>query len=215
MTDQLSLYNGALRCLGEARLATLTEAVESRRELDAIWDDGAIDDCLDMGHWNFATRTVQASYDPDVTPSFGFTYGYSKPTDWIKTCAIASDEYFRNPLTDLDYKDEGGRWWSDLDSFYVSFISNDSGYGMNFALWPTPFVKLVEAYMANELAPRLRKSQSGLAEAEVKFKNAKLMARNSDAMNEGAKFAPAGSWANSRAGRRGRNERGRRGSLIG
>ena len=98
MTDQLGLYNGALRMLGESRLSSLTEAVENRRLLDEVWDDGAVNSCLEFGYWNFATRTVQASYDPDATPAFGFTYAYSKPTDWIKTAAIASDEFFRNPL---------------------------------------------------------------------------------------------------------------------
>lgn len=214
MTDQLSLYNGALRILGESKLATLTDAVENRRSLDEVWDDGAIDLCLNLGYWNFATRTVQASYDPDVTPAFGFTYGYSKPTDWIKTAALASDEYFRNPLTDLEYKDEGGRWWSDYDSFYLSYISNDASYGGDYSLWPEEFVTLVQTYMANEIAPRVRKSQSGLAEIEAKYKRAKLEARNSDAMNEGTKFAPMGSWASARNGY-GRRDRGRRGSLIG
>src|SRR3546814_6155120 len=108
---QLSLYNGALRLCGEAKLANLTEDREPRYVLDDVWDDGALRHCLQQGLWNFAMRTVEAEYSPSVEPSFGFRRAFDKPTDWVRTAAMASDEYFRCPLTSLGARDGGGFWF--------------------------------------------------------------------------------------------------------
>src|SRR3546814_10721056 len=75
---QLSLYNGALRLCGEAKLANLTEDREPRYVLDDVWDDGALRHCLQQGLWNFAMRTVEAEYSPSVEPSFGFRRAFDR-----------------------------------------------------------------------------------------------------------------------------------------
>ena len=45
MASKLSIYNGALRAIGERRLASLTEDRASRRELDDAYDD-VVANCL-------------------------------------------------------------------------------------------------------------------------------------------------------------------------
>src|SRR3546814_15520749 len=89
---QLSLYNGALRLCGEAKLANLTEDREPRYVLDDVWDDGALRHCLQQGLWNFAMRTVEAEYSPSVEPSFGFRRAFDKPIDWVRPAAMARSE---------------------------------------------------------------------------------------------------------------------------
>src|SRR5258708_823139 len=122
MTDKLSLYNGALtEFLGERKLANLTENREPRRVLDEIWDGGALRYCLEQGLWNFAMRTIQLTYSPSVEPDFGFRYAFDKPTDWVRTAALCVDEFFRCPL--LQYNDEAGFWFADIDTIYVRYIS--------------------------------------------------------------------------------------------
>src|SRR3546814_179077 len=141
---QLSLYNGALRLCGEAKLANLTEDREPRYVLDDVWDDGALRHCLQQGSWNFAMRTVEAEYSPSVEPSFGFRRAFDKPTDWVRTAAMASDEYFRCPLTSLGARDEGGFWFSDLETIYVRYVSDDASFGLDMSLWPANFTRRSE-----------------------------------------------------------------------
>ena len=81
MTSKLTLFNGALRLLGERRLASLTEDRPARRYLDDAWDDGLVDDALEQGFWNFATRTVQMTASTSVEPEFGYRYAFQKPDD--------------------------------------------------------------------------------------------------------------------------------------
>src|SRR3546814_8485593 len=158
MIDQWSIDPGALRILGEGKLSSLAEDRGPRHLLDDVWDEGARKAVLELGDWNFALRTRKVTYDSSVTPDFGLRYAFSKPADWIKTAGIASDEYFRCPLTDLSYKDEAGYWWADLQTLYISHVSSDEQYGYDYSLWPMTFVKLVQAYLADEVSERDRAS---------------------------------------------------------
>ena len=45
---KLSLYNDTLQLLGERRLASDTEDREPRYDLDSLYDNGAVDYCLEV-----------------------------------------------------------------------------------------------------------------------------------------------------------------------
>ena len=131
-TTRLKLYNEALiTFLGERALGSLAENREPRRVLDAVWDNGAIDYCLEQGLWNFATRAQQITYSPSVEPPFGYRYAFTKPDDYVRTAAVCSDERFNCPLT--QYADEGGFWFADLDTLYVKYVSDDDQYGYDLS----------------------------------------------------------------------------------
>lgn len=198
MTSQLNLYQGALRILGERKLSSLTEGREARRVLDDIWDTGIRDRCLIAGLWNFATRTVRIEYDPDIEPDFGFQRAFSKPTDWLRTSAISSDEYFNEPLN--QYSDEQGYWFADYDTIYVKYISNDEDYGYDLGIWPVNFANYVEAEMAFEAAERI--TQNSTKKKEIMFIRDERFkkARNTDAMNQPTEFPPQGNWSRARMG---------------
>lgn len=213
--SQLSLYNGALLVIGEGKLASLTEEREARYLLDDAWDRGAVKACLEAGDWNFAQRTRRATYDPDVTPTFGFRYAFSKPTDWVRTSAISDDEYFGRSLTNYEYRDEAGYWWCDLQTIYISYVSDDAAYGTDYSLWPESFTDFVEHYLAAKIIPRVRQAASKREEVEARFEKARRDAMNKDALRDGAKFFPEASWARSRHGGRGGRGRGNRNRLIG
>jgi hypothetical protein len=209
MTTQLGLYNGALRVLKERKLASLSESREPRRLLDDAWDDGqtggAVKYCLEMGFWTFATRTVQLDYSPSVEPPFGYRFAFDQPEDMVRVCGIWSDEGFINPL--LRYKDERHFWFTDIQTIYVSYVSNDPEYGADLSLWPESFAKLVEAYLAREIAGNLTQGESKVAAAEQNWKQAKLDARSIDAMNKPTSFPPPGTWNRSRHGNSSRDSR--------
>lgn len=197
MTDQLSLYNGALRVLKERKLASLTESREPRRLLDDVWTDYQ-KHVLEQASWVFATRSQQADFSPSVEPAFGYKYAFDKPTDWIRTVAVSSDPYFRVPLTDMS--DEGGFWLSDLQTIYVRYVSNDSKFGGDLSLWPASFIRYVEHYLAWQIAPRLLKTDNDVREVERKMTRMLTEAKGKDALNDGAQGLPQGSWTRARHG---------------
>jgi hypothetical protein len=139
MTTKLQLYNNALLLCGERALGSLTEEREPRRLLDQVYDTDGIKKCLEMGQWKFAMRTIQIDYDPDVSPTFGYQRAFDKPTDWVVTSSVCSDEYFRAPL--LQYTDEAGYWYADLNTIYVRYVSDDAQYGKNIGSWPGSFLE--------------------------------------------------------------------------
>lgn len=214
MTDQLSIYNGALTILGERRLADLTENREPRYELDDIWNNGLFERVLQMGQWNFAARSVQLAASPSVTPSFGYQFGFEKPeADFIRTMMVCYDEYFNLPIT--RYSDEGQWIFADVEIIYLKYVSDDIQFGTDFSLWPANFTEFVEHYMAYKVGPRLAGLDLRERTLEMKFERALMKAKSSDAMESPAKFAPKGGWANSRQGFRSNSERGSRRQLIG
>lgn len=205
MTDKLSLYNGALEILGSRRLSALTDNVESRRVLDDIWDRGALDACLEQGLWNFAKRSVMATYSPSITPPFGYTYAFSRPTDYVRLMQISSDENFTEPY--LLYSDEGGYWFMNIDTIYISYVSNDSSFGGDYSLWPQTFCRFVEAYLA--FRGRERIAKGGISEDRVIaiLNDARTEARSKDAMEDPTRFLPTGSWRRARSAGRNRGSR--------
>lgn len=209
---QLGLYNEALRLVGERRLASLAENREPRRVLDDIWNDGALDYCLEQGLWNFATRAVEIDKSTTTIPNFGYTNAFDKPNDFIRTVGVAEDEFFNVPL--LRVLEETGFWFADLDPIYVRYVSKAASYGYDYSRWPSTFAKYVAAYLAQEAVLTLSQSTEkhgiifGLAQARLKD------ARSKDAMAESTVFMPQGGWSAARKGGS-RRDRGNRNQLIG
>lgn len=214
--SRLTIYNGALREVGERSLASLSENREPRRLLDDVWNSGAglLDFVLQAKQWRFARRTLEIASDPDITPAFGHAYAFTKPSDHLRTCAVCSDEFMNTPLT--QYQIEGNYWYADIDPIYVSYVSNDSSYGGDYTLWPANFTLWVETHLASLIAGRLTGSK---ADRDELIKLAKLRLKEAaatDAMESPTQFSPMGSWVRSRAGSNPiRFDRGSQSRLIG
>lgn len=196
IVDQLSIYNGALLLLGERALASLSENREPRRLLDQVWASNGVRACLEQGQWGFAMRTLEIDYDPSVEPDFGYTRAFSKPDDWVLTAGLCSDEFFTEPL--LQYTDEAGYWYAELDTLYVRYVSDADTYGRDYAGWPETFREFVEAHFAMKIAFALTSSEDTLKRIstwrEKKLKDAKSKA----AMAEPTAFPARGAWVRAR-----------------
>ncbi len=195
---RLKLYNGALRILGAREIASLSESRESRRVLDGIWNDGLLDYCLEQGFWKWAIRTQEIAYDPDIDPDFGFSYAFGKPTDYVRTYALCSDENFNSPIT--RYDDETTYIYTDIDTIYLKFVSDDEDYGLNYAAWPETFVSYVESEFASRACLRLTQSQSKKDQIVKDTKKLLVDARSKDAMGLGVKYLHRGTWSSARGG---------------
>lgn len=214
MSTRLDLYNAALLHCGERFLGSLTEEREPRRLLDHVWATNGVKACLEKGQWNFAMRSVRLDYDPSVAPGFGYNRAFDKPTDWVITSGVCSDEFFRAPH--LRYWDEAGYWYSDLDTIYVRYVSDDVGYGMNMGRWPETFFDFVAAHFASKIIMKMSNSQEELKRLEDKRKQLLLAAKSASAMAEPSTFPARGQWGLSR--NRFPNRRdggGQSGNLIG
>ncbi|CAB4223332.1 hypothetical protein UFOVP1670_23 [uncultured Caudovirales phage] len=222
-TTRLAIYNGALTHCGERTIANLTVNEEGRRLLDNVWNDGGVQWCLEQGQWRFAMRTFHATPETAVTPQFGLKNAFAKPSDWMDTAAVCQDEYFKVPL--LNYADEAGYWFADLDDIYVKIVSNSASYGMNLAGWPASFTEFVKAYFAWKIAPKLTGGDK-IAERLWNPENPKrgvvaiamLVAKNRDAQSGPTTFPAVGGWIRSRWGRTGNGgwrDGGNRSSLYG
>jgi len=220
VTDKLSVFNDALLLLGERTLSGLTEEREPRRLLDQVWDNGAVNSCLERGQWYFAMRTVRIDFDPAVSPDFGYQYAFDKGSDWIITSAVCSDEYFRWPIT--RYTDENGYWYADEQEIYVKYVSNDVAYGNDLSIWPISFKDYVSAYLASKIVMKIsggddkmlvyltgNDGDGGYLKKSLDF------AKSKAAMALPTTFPARGSWSNAR--HRGRRQDGgnRSGPLIG
>lgn len=211
---KLIVYNDALRLIGERRLQSLTENRESRRMLDEVWGT-AVEYCLEEGLWKFSMRSREMSYSPSIDPGFGYTYGFEKPSDLIRISAVSSNEFLNTPL--LDYRDEGGYWFSNLDTIYISYVSNDDAFGMDSSLWPHTFKKFLAAYLAYEIVDDIKKDSAETFHQRIERELSKRMteARSHDAQAGPTRFMPTGSWVASRGGWGSRRDWGSRGRLIG
>lgn len=193
---KLSLYNQALMLSGARSLASLTENRESRRVLDQVWDDGAVEYCLEQGFWEFAIRTQMMTYDPSITTEFGYRYAFLKPDDYIRTYAICSDDNFDCPI--IRYSDEDAAWFTDYDTIYIQYVSNDTDYGYNYSAWPETFNYLVQLCLATQICERLSQNASKKERLDKAYKKALIDARSKSAMNKPARFTPPGSWSSAR-----------------
>jgi hypothetical protein len=202
MTDQLSLYNGALRLCKERRLASLTENRHPRRLLDDAWGDGArtgsVARCLEAGQWTFATRTGRIDATPDIAPDFGYRHAFTQPEDMVRPVAICQDEFFKDPL--LDYSDERQIWYAPISTIYVKWVSNGDTYGADLSLWPQSFVDLVEADLAMEIVYTLTESADARAAVEKAYERQKVKAASMTAMNKPTSYPPEGGWNRARRG---------------
>jgi hypothetical protein len=210
LATQLSLYNDALGHIGERQLASLSENVEPRRVLDLVWP-GARNYCLEHAHWKFAQRTSAISYSPSVTPAFGYNRAFEKPTDLVKLSKLCADEFFQLPLTQV--VEENGFWFANIDTLYVSYVSNDTAYGYDYSLWPETFSLFVSLYLALRIAPRVAPTKD-VRIITNQYERAKEDAQAKDAMQGPTQFLPAGSWVQSRMGGY-RGDRGFRNTLYG
>lgn len=213
MATKLAIFKAALNEIGEASTEDTGEGVEAVRTLVRNWDR-VVADCLATGSWNFAMETIKAVSDTGVTPEFGFTEVFAKPSDWVRTIGVSEDEYFSFPL--LHYYDDVSYWSADNSPIYIRYVSNDTGLGMEMTRWPAAFTRFVELELAHRSCLRINQSGS-LKDAIGKERDrARKAALNQDALNEpNPKFPPPSSWTQARGGRSSRGDRGNRGSLIG
>lgn len=195
-----TIFNNALtRHLGERALSTAEMAgntQERSRVLNSIWNDSFVEDCLGDGLWTFATRTSMFDFSPSVQPDFGYRYSYNLPEDLLRTAGIWTDERLKCPL--LNYAEEAGYWFCDIQTVYISYISSDASYGGDMSRWPAEFCRWIECYLAWQGCLRITGDAALEARLEKRYKSLLLKSRSRNAMQKPTTFLPAGRWVRAR-----------------
>jgi len=198
MATQLAVYQEALEHLGERPLASLSEDREPRRALDSAWDT-TLTYCLEQGFWNWALRSVEIEPEPAIDPAFGYQSAFLKPTDWLRTYVVSVNEYFEPALT--EFIDENGYWMTDTDILYARYVSSGADFGLNLSLWPETFSTYVALRLARRICVRITNSSEKFGDLVKLEARAKVDAMSKDAMNEGTRKPPPGTWVMSRGSR--------------
>lgn len=204
MATKLSLWNDALRAIGDLRLASLTEDVEARYVLEDAWD-GVVEFMFTEGLWNFATVTQAITADLGTPPIPGWDYTFDKPVGWLRTIAVSITSQFSEEAL---YRDEGGRLYANVDTLYIRFISNAKAVDDQISNWPPSFANAVSAYLAKECAGRLSGSDSKAEDMAVNYKIALASAKNKDAMDQAHVYLRPGNWIRAMRGSASTRDRG-------
>lgn len=206
MADRLRIYNGALRLLGDHELSSLTEDHPARRKLDGAWTD-SVDFLLTQGFWNFAIRTIELSYDTDYESAFGYTYAFSKPTDWVRTVEISATGDFAEGFE--DYEDEqADYWYASIEKLYVRYVSDGTSYGWNVGAWRQTFAKALEAYLAFECGLPISSDRGNRNDLYSLYESRLSRAKTIDAVDQRVRRRPVGSLVRSRTSSRKNANRG-------
>lgn len=199
---QLQIYNDALKLCEERSITSAELAANSRkpcRLLNDVWNGGGVNACLEESDWDFARRTIAATFNPSIQPDFGYIHAFQHPADWLRTSAVSSEPYFNSVYT--LYADEAGYWWSDLTTIYVKYVSSNIAYGGNLALWTESFKQFCAAHFAWKIVGNLTHDKVLKKEVFEEYERLRTSARSKDAMNEPASFFPRGQLTRARRGR--------------
>ena len=155
MTTQLTIYNEALRHIGERRLASTSEAREPRYVLDDAYTD-VLAFCLEQGMWNFALVS-SGSLSSAGTGSFGYSRKFTKPAALVHLFQVSDSASFTPPFS--DFVEEAGFYHSSATNLYLRYVSNDGTTGGgNLTLWTNSYARYVAVTLAANVCYRITSS---------------------------------------------------------
>lgn len=215
MADKLTIWNKALRLIGEGRLTVLTEEIESRYVLDDAWPTIALDG-LARGDWNFAMKTVELTASTTTTVIPGYDFAFDHPSDWIRTIAFNFVADFTNVFffdTELDVVEEQGSWFTNSENFFVRYITSDLAADNRLTEYPPTYVEFISALLARDICERLTQGTSKIEYLDKLIDVRLRKAKSNDARNLKSKPVRPGKWIQGLSGQG--NRRGQIGTLVG
>jgi hypothetical protein len=202
MPTKLSIFNEALRILGQPRLTTPEAETEPARQLRDAYE-GAVMACYEAGNFNHTIRRAVLAR-LGTTPAWGYQYYYQLPTDFKKVAEITSSGLPDDPL--VDYEIEEGGLATDADAVYLKYVSSEL-LVLTPGVWSQSFADFVSGTLAARTAPKIASSNIELAVEWEKRHRLKALAI--DAVQNPPRRRIPGRWAASARGARRNQEQGR------
>jgi hypothetical protein len=202
MPTKLSIFNEALRLLGQPRLTAVDVETEHGRQLRDAWE-GAVMACYEAGTFNHTVKRVELSR-LGTTPVWGYQYYYGLPVDFVRVAEISQSGVPNDPL--VDYEIDDGGLATDVDKVYLKYVSSELLI-LTPGEWSQSFADFVAATLAVRTAPKLASSNIELAmEWEKRYR---LKALGVDAIQNPPQRRYPGRWAMAARGARRNQEQGR------
>lgn len=168
--DRLEIVNEALIFLGEAPLNSLRNNDSPRAVIaSALWSS-ALREVLRSHPWNFATKRMVLEAEAGQ-PTFGFSYQFPKPPDWIRTLAVDGTGNFRH---------EGEKILADVATLRLRYIYLVESVRNFDAIFRAAFVR----NLAHKLCYPITKSTSKESELWDKYVQLLGQARQVDAQED-------------------------------
>jgi len=147
---KLSLYNAALLLVGERRLATDTDDVPNRYELDTAYaDPDAAAYCLELTKPKFALLTAQLS-NPVVPANHSLSSEYTFPIDYVSFHSVFADNSLDQQIQRYIIEDRTIACSNPIN-IWLRYVTSSR----DLTSWTPAFANVVSAYLAKQIAPRV------------------------------------------------------------
>lgn len=183
MATEVSVCSNALLRLGAHPINSFDEGnpngsnIEHVRLASNLWPT-IRRSVLRAATWNCAIKRVLLSPVAEA-PAFGFRRQFNRPSDWLRTIKIGTDERDR-----FHYRMEGGTFLADIDALPLVYVFDNT----NPASWDSALVGAVEIAMAHAMAYAVTGSTSLRAELREELRDVLAQARNVDGQDEPAEI---------------------------
>lgn len=142
---KLGIYNDALLKVGEAALDTITDDRDSRYALDALYDAGAVNVCLELVKPRFAVKTASIASTASTT---AYAYQAAIPADFLAMVGLYADADLDQPVT--RYVQDGSVLLQDTGTVYLRYVWTNT----TEANFTEAFARVVSYYLAREVCYR-------------------------------------------------------------
>jgi hypothetical protein len=159
---KLSLYNDALFLLGQRQLLTDVEDRPNRHKLDHLYDNGAVDYCLEVVKPKFAAKLASlAGGAPTLTTAY--SNEATLPADFQALIGVYADAAMDQPIT--RYTHEADKILSDFSTIFVRYVQDFATVGLTNM--SHTFGRVVAAYLARELSINVDPDETANCEAQL------------------------------------------------
>jgi hypothetical protein len=190
MASEVGIGNSALIKIGKATIVSFDEGSPGANFINNRYTD-CRDELLRMHPWNFAMARAALARLAEV-PAFEYSYFYQLPTDWMRTIGAFDNDTGKGHL---DYQEEDGMLATNAESVYLKYV-----YKVTDPNAMTPDFREALAYrLAIDGAISLASSNTMHDRMKLRFDDALITAKSTDALANRATPLPRGSWVTRRS----------------
>lgn len=192
VTGIVEICNMALRRLGAEKISDAQYTTPDSKRSNLVKDSYplVIKRMLENHPWNFAL--VQAELSGGSSPTYGYTYAHSLPSDYIRLSRYEDDD-----VLDLKFEIIGNKFHTDEETLKLTYV----GYTVETteALFTPLFKRALALELAIEISYSLLQSAEQQEQIKAEAKEALRDARLVDAQSGSPHSFIVTSWTDDRA----------------
>lgn len=192
MASQASVYQKALRLLGEPSNVTVDSDKKIVREMTGAYDD-VVKAVFESHPWNQFKTLVQLT---QTTPAeMGWDYTFNIPAT-LRRIVLVNNTTQEDDLEGIEYAYRKGLILTNSESTYLWYV--DSTYEAQLGGWPQAFANYVSSLLADEVWPVNDESDNTRSRINSAIGEWGAKAKGLDASTDPVVRVPAGHYVRSR-----------------